>query len=223
MSFFNPLDVITGGAKALPGTGVSQAAINAGKVNAPSAVGQGSLGILGGGMNDESLRKMGIYAPPMGSTPSWTDWPQNTPQPVPGMPPQWFDPNQTSEGPGGFTGHGQDPNYWKLGQAGAGPYVDRGASVDESNRPPLNQPMGSLQSLGGGFPSLDQLGQTAAGLPANDFVNPANVSRIAQQAAGFGAGLNQSGMVNLRGPDGSMKAVPADQADHWLSKGAVRV
>jgi hypothetical protein len=38
-----------------------------------------------------------------------------------------------------------------------------------------------------------------------------------------GGQLNQSGMVNLRGPDGSNKAVPQNDLAHWLSKGAVRV
>jgi hypothetical protein len=38
-----------------------------------------------------------------------------------------------------------------------------------------------------------------------------------------GGQLNQSGMVNLRGPDGSTKAVAQNDLAHWLSKGAVRV
>jgi hypothetical protein len=39
----------------------------------------------------------------------------------------------------------------------------------------------------------------------------------------LGGGMNQSGMVNLRGPDGSSQAVPQNDLAHWLSKGAVRV
>jgi hypothetical protein len=38
-----------------------------------------------------------------------------------------------------------------------------------------------------------------------------------------GGQLNASGMVNLRGTDGTTKAVPQQDLAHWLSKGAVRV
>jgi hypothetical protein len=37
-----------------------------------------------------------------------------------------------------------------------------------------------------------------------------------------GQGTMGGGFVSLRGPDGSMKQVPADQLSHWLSRGAVR-
>lgn len=42
-------------------------------------------------------------------------------------------------------------------------------------------------------------------------------------ARGAGALLGQRGMVVLRAPDGSTQAVPEDAAQHYISKGAVRV
>jgi hypothetical protein len=116
----------------------------------------------------------------------------------------YFDPSRSSEGPGGLTGHAQDPGYWQLGgNRGSGQPINQpNLGMADNPTAPVRQPgfvapdpsqmayttgMGSLQSLGGGQ-------------------------------------LNQSGMVTLRAPDGSQtKAVPADQVAHWLSRGAVRV
>jgi hypothetical protein len=227
MAFFNPFDVITAGAGALPGTGVSDAAIRAGKVSAPA----GSLAALGGGQ-----------AGPNGPGGAMA-WMQPSPQPVPGMPPQqtptmnpdilkrfmdpsfdprmepgfqdprmpgagidpstgqpmtqqdydntlkrynellpesqkYFrdfgppDPNDPTrnemnvlgqrleawqampgnapvyqtmgggEGPGGFTGQNQDPNFGQLSTVGAGPYGNRGSGQ------PISQPMGGYQAPG---------------------------------------------------------------------------
>jgi hypothetical protein len=45
-----------------------------------------------------------------------------------------------------------------------------------------------------------------------------------QQSVGIdGRPVLTGSMVNLRGPDGSMKAVPQSDLAHWLSKGAVQV
>jgi hypothetical protein len=84
---------------------------------------------------------------------------------------------------------------------------------------PINQPMG-------GNPNWPT--------PTNGGINPQGVPKLqpdgtystppmgSLQSLGGGQ-LNQSGMVNLRGPDGSSKAVPQSDLAHWLSKGAVRV
>ena len=40
---------------------------------------------------------------------------------------------------------------------------------------------------------------------------------------GIGGGSSTGGMVNMRSPDGQTKAVPADQVEHYKSKGAVVV
>ncbi len=230
MGFFNPLDVITGGVAALPGTGVSQAAINAGKVG--GGVGQGSLAALGSGVG----RNAPIYNP--------VQPPQNGPQPVPGMPPRSFDgpvigtgfpgpgqppfdPNVVinggwgSEGPGGFTGHAQDPNFRPTPIPG-GPYGNRGSGQ------PLNQPMGggALAGLGmqvpvGGTPTSSQINAAWANMPGGQptqsgYVDP---STLNSSIAG-GAGLSQSDMVTMQGPDGTTKTMPRSEAAHWLSKGA---
>jgi hypothetical protein len=117
--------------------------------------------------NDPTRNEMNILA---GRMLAWQAMPGNAPV---------LQPMGNSEGPGGFTGHAQDPNFGQLGTIGAGPYGNRGSGQ------PLNQPMGSLQGLGGG--------------------------------------MNQSGMVNLRGPDGSTKAVPQSDLAHWLSRGAQQI
>jgi hypothetical protein len=121
----------------------------------------------------------------------------NGTQPVPGQPPRIW-PNDPYQGgsattmpmqppppsmffnPDGspmFTGGGKDSTGMPLISDGPG---NRGSGQ------PINQPMGSLQSLGGGQ-------------------------------------LNQSGMVTLRGTDGTTKAIPQSDVAHWLSRGAVRV
>ncbi len=191
MSFFNPTDVITGGAKALPGTGVAQEATGRLVKNPDGSIGRGSLATLGGGP----------ITPPWAQTGGPVGFP-NSPQPMPTMNPdllnRFMDPNFDPRLEPGF--HDPkvpqpvpfDPNspFGKdLFDPGWG--IEKGPYGNRGNGQPLNQPMGptglapfpgSLQSLGG----------------------------------------NQSSMVNLRGPDGSMKAVPQNDLAHWLSKGAVR-
>ncbi len=173
---------------------------------------------------------------------------QNSPQPVPGMPPKqfdpsmggglfdpgwgmergpqppsqfklptdpndpryqpggdlYFDPSRSSEGPGGLTGRAQDPSYWQLGG-------NRGSGQ------PINQPMATDQ---GGWRQNWNPDGTAG--PDNPDQNARTQPMGSLQSLGGGQ-LNSSGMVNLRGPDGSMKAVPQSDMAHWISRGAVRV
>jgi hypothetical protein len=44
-----------------------------------------------------------------------------------------------------------------------------------------------------------------------------------QQQLQAARSIGQSGMVTLRGTDGTTKPVPAGDVAHWLSRGAVRV
>jgi hypothetical protein len=121
------------------------------------------------------------------------------------------------EGPGGFTGQNQDPNFGQLGTIGAGPYGNRGSGQ------PISQPMGGYQAPG------MATWTPAAGVPngwqAGGIENPFGAS--GQQPLGslqsLGGGMSQSGMVNLRGTDGTTQAVPQQDLAHWLSKGAVRI
>jgi hypothetical protein len=168
-----------------------------------------------------------------GSDPMWPGGPtwdqlkqQNGGYPMPS--PQPWTPNEhwtdggNSEGPGGFTGQNQDPNFGQLGTIGAGPYGNRGSGQ------PINQPVGggALAGLGmqvpvGGTPTSSQINAAWANMPGGQppqsgYVDPSSlISRIAG-----GAGLSQSDMVTLQGPDGTTKAVPRSEAAHWLSKGA---
>jgi hypothetical protein len=121
------------------------------------------------------------------------------------------------EGPGGFTGQNQDPNFGQLSTVGAGPYGNRGSGQ------PISQPMGGYQAPG------MATWTPAAGVPngwqAGGIENPFGAS--GQQPLGslqsLGGGMSQSGMVNLRGTDGTTQAVPQQDLAHWLSKGAVRI
>jgi hypothetical protein len=120
--------------------------------------------------------------------------PQNGPQPVPGMPPRQFDPNM------GQTVIGSEPwNPLTVGNRGSGQ--------------PINQPMATDQ--GGWKQNWNPDGSAGPD-------NPDQNARTQPMGSLQSLGLNQSGMVNLRGPDGSMKAVPQSDMAHWLSKGAVR-
>ena len=87
-----------------------------------------------------------------------------------------------------------------------------------------------------GGAALGPLGY-AMGLPGYEAGNtgtlpataPSNVSQTtaptAQPSTGAptASSTAQSGPVQLRAPDGSVQAVPADQVDHYLSRGATRV
>lgn len=138
----------------------------------------------------------------------------NGPQPVPGQPPRIW-PNDPYQGgsattmpmqppppsmffnPDGspmFTGGGKDSTGMPLISDGPG---NRG-SGQPINQPmtPQITPMGEVLGPQAGTGSLQSLG---------------------------GGQLNSSGMVNLRGPDGSTKAVAQNDLAHWLSRGAVRV
>jgi hypothetical protein len=155
------------------------------KQNAPPQQPMGSLGSLGG-VNQGYDWTAGTPDP---NQPIY----KNSPQPVPGMPPRAFDGPVIGSGfPGGS---GQPINQPMVpGSGPSGTWTPQDAARFTQNSGPMpasgggfiSQPMGSLQSLGGGQ-------------------------------------LNQSGMVNLRGPDGSMKAVPQSDLSHWLSKGATMV
>jgi hypothetical protein len=202
MAFFNPFDVVTSGAKAvpgMPGMGPSQEAINAGKVNAPV----GSLGALGGGMNGpQPVPGM----PPQKMPLPGTDWGGNPVGPITGAPSPF--PYQPIPGTdwggypiptnpdgtiqlGGNRGSGQPINQPNLGMADNpnAPIRQPGYVPPDPSQMAYTTGMGSLQSLGGG-PIAATVGNA---------------------------------LVNLRGPDGSMKAVPQNDLAHWLSKGAVRV
>jgi hypothetical protein len=137
---------------------------------------------------------------------------QDGPQPVPGQPPQKFDPSQGQQpmpiDPGmGHTVNGSDP-IWPGGPSWDQLKQQNGGFLYGGNRgsgQPINQPMATSQPL----PWDGSGGQSSMG--------------GSLQSLGGGQ-LNQSGMVTLRAPDGSQtKAVPADQVAHWLSRGAVRV
>jgi len=140
----------------------------------------------------------------------------NTPQPVPGGAVKFPGADQSTIPPIASAGrvvNGTEPMF------PGGPTWDQwrqqnGAWMDNGNRgsgQPINQPMGSLAALGAGVGNL----------PSNDFMNPATLQRGAQGAAQIGAGLNQSGMVTLRSPDGlETKQMSQADAQHWLQKGA---
>jgi hypothetical protein len=101
---------------------------------------------------------------------------------------------------------------------------------------PVYQPNGPI--FGGGKDSTgmplisgDQ-GNRGSGQPINQPMTPqiTPMGEVLGPQAGTGSlqslgggQLNSSGMVNLRGPDGSTKAVAQNDLAHWLSRGAVRV
>jgi hypothetical protein len=160
------------------------------------------------------------------------------------LPPNWqpntggMNPNQPwqggGEGSGGWTGHAQDPNFGQLGTIGAGPYSNRGSGQ------PLSQPMGGYQAPGmatwtpaAGVPNGWQAGgienpfgasgqQPLGSLQSLGGSIPGSPPMAANAGDWNGQGTMGGGFVSLRGPDGSMKQVPADQLSHWLSRGAVR-
>jgi hypothetical protein len=149
----------------------------------------------------------------------------NSPQPVPGMPPQKFDllspdPNAATVGmgmPGGWNGLG--PGGYNQGNRGSGQ--------------PINQPMNPNQGhvtpfAGPGWdynydPTTGRGTQTNSRGQTTDYNYPASQLPNQGSLQSLGGGMNQSSMVNLRGPDGSSKAVPQTDLAHWLSRGAVRV
>jgi hypothetical protein len=156
--------------------------------------------------------------------------PINGPQPVPGMPPRAFDGPVIGSGfPGGsgqpinqpmnpnqghvtpFAGPGWDYNYDPT--TGRGTQTDASGKTTDYNYPASQLPQGSLQSLGGGW---------VPGQP--DFMGgtPLTADNMQQQLQAARS-IGQSGMVTLRGTDGTTKPVPAGDVAHWLSRGAVRV
>jgi hypothetical protein len=163
----------------------------------------GSLAALGGGTG----RGAPIYNPA-------------GPQPVPGMPPRPMrdlmpDPTAPQQ-----------------------PFRTFQDVIDGGNRgsgQPINQPMGPPGSQGGPLPAdagpMPQFGPYGGGYDQNTHQWVSNTQPVGIAPTGgtgslqsLGGGqLNQSGMVNLRGPDGSTKAVSQNDLAHWLSKGAVRV
>ena len=120
--------------------------------------------------------------------------PLNSPQPVPGGAPRPFDPSTLIPG---IAGSGPLPNMPNQ-QA---PFNPSALIPGITGSGPL--PTGNLAALG---------------------LNPASLQRGAQGAAQLGAGLNQSGMVTLRSPDGrETKQMSQADAQHWLQKGAQMV
>ena len=100
-------------------------------------------------MGRYKLGPQGGYYDPSDSGPD-----QFTPQPgqqYPGMPapqqPQQPSMPSNSEGPGGFTGHAQDPNYWQLGQ-------QQPAKHCLARMPSTSVDPGFNTERGGGMPSL---------------------------------------------------------------------
>jgi hypothetical protein len=83
---------------------------------------------------------------------------------------------------------------------------------------PINQPMGP--PIGYAEKPEDYQRRLASVGQQNPMLMPAGTGSL--QSLGGGQ-LNQSGMVTLRGTDGTTKAVPQQDLAHWLSKGAVRV
>jgi hypothetical protein len=123
------------------------------------------------------------------------DWDQHLVGSRPGEP--GFDPNK------GFNQilypGGQLPLGWQPNTGGMNPNQPDAGGMGIP--PPVGIAptggTGSLQSLGGtGIPGMVQRGAQA---------------------------ITQSGMVNLRGPDGSTKAVPQSDLAHWLSRGAQQI
>ncbi len=85
-------------------------------------------------------------------------------------------------------------------QARTQPYVNVGT-----------QALNTLNGQIGNSPRLPQNGPA----PSGPMMNP---------YAGMSPAMASGGqMVTLRAPDGTTKAVPANQADAWMRKGAVRV
>jgi hypothetical protein len=159
----------------------------------------GSLAALGGGTG----RNAPIYNP--------VQPPQSGPQPVPGMPPRqmpdWpqFQTPPTLGGPPELSFDSLMKNgapSWMQGDPSQ--HSDQGGwGGNRGSGQPINQPMATSQPL----PWDGSGGQSSMG----------------GSLQSLGGGMNQSGMVNLRGPDGSTKAVAQNDLAHWLSKGAVRV
>jgi hypothetical protein len=146
------------------------------------------------------------------------DWPQFQTPPTLGGPPElsfdslmkngapsWMqgDPSQHSDqgGWGGNRGSGQPISQPNLGMADnpMAPIRQPGFVPPDPSQMAYTTGQGSLQSLGG-------FG-----------MDPAAVQRGAQGAAQIGQ------MINLRGPDGSTKAVPQSDLAHWLSRGAQQI
>jgi hypothetical protein len=135
--------------------------------------------------NDPTRNEMNILA---GRMAAWQAMPGNAPV---------YQPN------GPIFGGGKDSTGMPL------------ISGDQGNRgsgQPINQPMGSLQALGGG-PIAATVGNALNGVGSQPNMGGPIGATVSNA-------LNQSGMVNLRGPDGSMKAIPQSDLAHWLSKGA---
>jgi hypothetical protein len=94
--------------------------------------------------------------------------------------------------------------------------------------------MGPPGSQGGPLPSdagpMPQFGPYGGGYDQNTHQWVNNTQPVGFAPTGgsgslqsLGGGMNQSGLVTLRGPDGSTKAVPQSDLAHWLSRGAQQV
>ncbi len=178
--------------------------------------GMGSLAGLGMGSGSPITVQPGQRLPgPFGGVdPSLL----NSPQPVPGMPPRdletggYNNPTQGHiiDGPSPFP---MMPYPGGKDSTGMPLITDNWNPDNRGSGQPINQPMSGFDPVtalrsGSGGSMLGAATNAAAGLPMGSL-----------QSLGGGQ-LNASGMVNLRGPDGSMKAVPQSDLAHWLSKGA---
>ncbi len=130
---------------------------------------------------------------------------QNGPQPVPGMPDP-NDPNGGLKNPPPWLHDWVQPN-----PDGTWPTVQPGPNTPRPVPWTPNEHWNDPQPVPGVPPQ--QMPQITGGPTGLGPYGGGNLQSL---------GLDQGSMVNLRGPDGSMKAVPQSDLAHWLSKGAVR-
>lgn len=98
-----------------------------------------------------------------------------------------------------------DPNYWYGVNAQHGGFDATGADWNDMR-------IGKGDGAGKGYAGVTT--------PAPPAATPAPAQQTTQPQART---TDPSATVSLRAPDGSVKQVPADQADHYLSLGATRV
>jgi hypothetical protein len=131
----------------------------------------------------------------------------------PRMEPGFHDPQI----PGGMT---TDQGFPEAGNRGSGQPINQPMNPNQGHVTPIAGPGWDYNydpTTGRGTQTNSRGQTTDYNYPASQLPNQGSLQSLG------GGQLNQSGMVNLRGPDGSMKAVPQSDMAHWLSKGAVRV
>jgi len=194
---------------------------------APPPQPQGALGMLGGGVNWDSMAGHPLsdeeYQKLNNSVPDWIKNGQQLPRDYI-LPP--YDPNKAITEPG-----------WTPGGAHAGSDLEM-RQPGWNQAPPLNTPQpvpgGAPRPYDPSMPILDNpnapIRQPGFQMPdPSQWLQPnAQMGSLAAlgggMAIGAGPNLNQSGMVTLRSPDGrETQQVSAQDAAHWLSRGAVRM